>query len=144
MTYIKFQPALNFDSLTEQFQRIFREKTTDDSQTTDSFIPKIDISEDEKNFYIDAELSGINKNDLKIRLENKVLTISGEKKLNDEKIKNRRLSSSERIFGSFKKDFKINTEINRETIKAEFENGVLSVIIEKIIPVKQEREIEIK
>jgi len=144
MTYIKFQPMPDFENLTEQFQRIFKEKTNGDSQTVNSFIPKIDISEDEKNFYIDVELPGINKSGLKIKLENNLLTISGEKKLSDEKIKNRKFRSSERIFGTFNKNFTMNAEINRDTINAEFENGVLTLRIEKLIPEKKEREIEIK
>ena len=115
-----------------------------DVKHANSLIPKIDISEDEKNIYLEAELPGVRKEDLKVKLEDNKLTISGEKKNNAEKDNKKSFYNRERIFGTFEKVFTIQTGINKDNIKAEFENGVLSLTIEKFIPEKKERTIEIK
>ena len=144
MTFIEFEPTVNFEELNDNISRIFNDYSVRDVKHTNSLIPKIDISEDEKNIYLEAELPGVKKEDLKIKLEDNKLTVSGEKKNLPEIDKSRRFFNRERIFGTFEKVFTVQTEINQNNIKAEFENGVLSVTIEKLVPEKKERTIEIK
>jgi len=144
MTFIEFEPTVNFEELNDNISRIFNDYSVRDVKHTNSLIPKIDISEDEKNIYLEAELPGVKKEDLKIKLEDNKLTVSGEKKNLTENDKSRRFFNRERIFGTFEKVFTVQTEINQDNIKAEFENGVLSVAIEKMVPEKKERTIEIK
>ena len=144
MTFIEFEPIVNFEELNNNISRILNNNSVQDVKHENSLIPKIDISEDEKNIYMEAELPGVKKEDLKIKLEDNKLTISGEKKHAAENEENKRFFSRERIFGTFEKVFTIQTEINKDNIKAEFENGVLSLTIEKFVPEKKERTIEIK
>ena len=144
MTYIEFEPIVNFEELNNNLSRILNNNSVQDVKHANSLIPKIDISEDEKNIYLDAELPGVKKEDLTIKLEDNKLTISGEKKNTIENYENKRFFNRERIFGTFEKVFTIQTEINKDNIKAEFENGVLSLTIEKFVPEKKERTIEIK
>ncbi len=144
MTFIEFEPIVNFEELNNNISRILNNNSVQDVKHANSLIPKIDISEDEKNIYMEAELPGVKKEDLKIKLEDNKLTISGEKKHAAENEENKRFFSRERIFGTFEKVFTIQTEINKDNIKAEFENGVLSLTIEKFVPEKKERTIEIK
>ena len=138
MTFIEFEPIVNFEELNDNLSRILNNNRVSDVKHVNSLIPKIDISEDEKNIYLEAELPGVKKEDLKVKLEDNKLTILGEKKNCSENDKNRNFYNRERIFGTFEKVFTIHN------IKAEFENGVLSVIVEKFVSEKKERTIEIK
>ena len=144
MTFIEFEPIVNFEELNDNLSRILNNNTVSDVKHVNSLIPKIDISEDEKNIYLEAELPGVKKEDLKVKLEDNKLTILGEKKNFSENDKNRNFYNRERIFGTFEKVFTIQSEINKDNIKAEFENGLLSLTIEKFVPEKKERTIEIK
>jgi HSP20 family protein len=144
MTFIEFEPVVNFEELDDNLSSILKNYAIEDSTSFNSFNPKIDISEDEKNIYLEAELPGVRKENMKIKLEDNKLTITGEKKNANENDKNKRFFNRERSFGSFKKAFTIQADVKQDNIRAEFENGVLSVTIEKLIPEKKEMNIEIK
>jgi HSP20 family protein len=144
MTFIEFEPVVNFEELDDNLSSILKNYAIEDSTSFNSFNPKIDISEDEKNIYLEAELPGVKKENMKIKLEDNKLTITGEKKNANENDKNKRFFNRERSFGSFKKAFTIQADVKQDNIRAEFENGVLSVTIEKLIPEKKEMNIEIK
>jgi len=121
------------------------------------FSPKINLSEDEKNYYIHADLPGLNKDQVKMELsdDDRVLTISGERETvidnsNDEKKakkegkkekknkNNKKYSKIECSYGRFERSFSLpeNTDIN--AIKAKMENGVLEVTLPKITTPKPE------
>jgi HSP20 family protein len=143
MTLIKFESLRDFENLGNKVHRIFGEfpSSFDYSNT---FSPKIDISEDEKNVYFEAEVPGIKKEDINISLEDNILTIKGEKKLYDNK-KEKTLIRNERIYGSFTRSFTLHEEINPDAAKAEFENGILKISLEKAIhKTTKERQIQIK
>ena len=144
MTFIELEPVVNFEEFNNNISRILNNKEDQDINNGNFLIPKIDISEDEKNIYLEGELPGVNKEDLKIKLEDKRLTITGEKKAIVESNESKRFFNRERIFGTFERDFTIQPDINQDNIKAEFQNGVLSITIEKLVPAKKERTIEIK
>ena len=107
--------------------------------------PKVDLMEDEKFITIIAELPGVNKDDVKIVLEDGVLTLSGEKKSDvkeDDKIN---FSRNEREFGKFERKFELVEDINPDEVKANFNNGLLKIMIAKLSPEEpKERIIEIK
>ena len=144
MTFIEFEPVVNFEELDDNLSSILKNYAIEDSTSFNSFNPKIDISEDEKNIYLEAELPGVRKENMKIKLEDNKLTITGEKKNANENDKNKRFFNRERSFGSFKKAFTIQADVKQDNIRAEFGNGVLSITIEKLIPEKKEMNIEIK
>ena len=107
--------------------------------------PKVDLMEDEKFITIIAELPGVNKDDVKIVLEDGVLTLSGEKKSDvkeDDKIN---FSRNEREFGKFERKFELVEDINPDEVKANFNNGLLKIMIDKLSPEEpKERIIEVK
>lgn len=144
MTFIEFEPIIDFENLNNAASQSFDKSKVQNTEKCNSLNPKIDISEDEKNIYLEMEIPGIKKEDLKITIENKKLTITGEKKNNTDSNDKRKFLSRERVFGPFQKIFTIEHEINRENINADFENGILTITIEKLVPKKQEWEIEIK
>lgn len=104
---------------------------------------RTDISEDEKSIVIEAELPGIKKEDAKISLEDKLLTIKAERKQESE-TQEKRYRRTERAYGSFSRSFVLSENIDRENISASYENGVLKLTLPKIEPVKNTKDIVIQ
>ncbi len=103
---------------------------------------KVDISEDETGFHIDAELPGIAKENVALNIEDDVLTIKAEKKVEtDESKKN--YHRIERSSGSFSRSFNLGEMIDQENISADFSNGILHVALPKAAPAKKKKEISI-
>jgi HSP20 family protein len=142
MTLIKFEPLKEFESLHDRLMRMFNEFPM---EVTSQFNPRIDISEDEKNIYVEAEVPGIRKEDLKISIQDNILTISGEKKHEFEDKKEKNYYRSERCYGSFQRSFTLPADINRDKTEANFEDGILKINIEKSQPKEEKaRTIQIK
>ncbi|AOS84054.1 heat-shock protein Hsp20 [Chlorobaculum limnaeum] len=103
---------------------------------------KVDISEDEHAFHLDAELPGLTKENILLNIEDDVLTIKAERTQNEEQ-KKKDYHRIERSYGSFSRSFNIGELIDKENIGAAFDNGVLHVTLPKMQPVKKTREISI-
>ena len=97
----------------------------------------VDITEDDDAYYITAEYPGIKKEDIKIELDNDVLTlsVSHEKKLETED-KNTRYLRKERVAGSCERQFRLPKTVDHKKIDANYEDGVLRIKIEKAEPAK--------
>ncbi len=98
--------------------------------TASSFVPAVDIYEDEHNVTLTAELPGIEDKDLDISLENGVLTVSGERKMENEE-KQDNFHRIERSYGRFTRSFTLPPTIDENGVKAEFSNGVLKITLAK-------------
>ena len=110
--------------------------------TVAQWSPLVDISEDEKEYLIRAELSGLRREDVKVTVENGVLSISGERKYEKEE-QNRKFHRIERAFGSFVRIFSIPDDADAAKVTAEFKDGVLSVHLAKDEKTKP-RAVEVK
>ena len=97
---------------------------------TASWVPATDVSEDANTIQISLELAGVNPDDVRISLENNVLTIRGEKRQEDEE-NSERVHRIERIYGMFERMFVLPNTVDPERIEARYENGVLIVSIPK-------------
>ncbi|ACD89842.1 heat shock protein Hsp20 [Chlorobium limicola DSM 245] len=104
---------------------------------------KVDISEDETAFHIDAELPGLEKEQIALNIEDDVLTIKAERKQESEE-KKKDYHRIERSYGSFSRSFNLGEMIDQDNIGADFENGVLHVTLPKAAPVKKTKEISIR
>ena len=113
-----------------------------EDSTLPDFAPVVDIEEKEKAYVVMVELPGVKKDDVKVNLKDNVLTISGEKKM-VEKIDEKNLHQAERIFGSFRRCFRLPELVDQEKITAEFRDGILNIAIPKAA-VTQPKSIEIK
>jgi HSP20 family protein len=103
----------------------------------------VDIFEDEKNVYVQAELSGIKKEDVKVTVnDDNILSIIGEKKY-EKKSENETTLRTERAYGKFTRSFILPDNLDKNAITANFDNGVLNLSIPKIEP-PAPKEIEIK
>ena len=104
---------------------------------------KVDILEDEGAFHIEAEMPGINKEDISLGVEEDVLTIKGERKQETEE-QRKDYHRIERTYGSFSRSFNLGEFIDQEQIEASFDNGVLHVTLPKTQQVRKNKEIAIK
>lgn len=101
-----------------------------ESLSAGGFIPPVDIYEDANRLVLKLEVPGIPQDDLQINLENQTLTVKGERKfVNDEKEEN--FHRIERRYGSFVRSFTLPATIETDSAQANYENGVLSITLQK-------------
>jgi len=103
--------------------------------------PRVDVRENENEVIVKADLPGMDKKDLKIAVENNLLSIKGERKAEFEE-KDADCYRSERLFGTFQRTFSLPSRIKADAIRAEYKEGVLTVVLPKVEEVKP-RQIEI-
>ena len=96
--------------------------------------PVVDIYDNEDNIVIKAELPGIDKKDIVIDVKDRVLTLKGERSLDNE-VKEENFYRRERAFGKFERAFTFPTDVDSGKIRADFKDGVLKIDIPK--PEKQ-------
>jgi len=97
---------------------------------TTTWVPPVDVIEEEGQIRIAAELPGVKPEDVKISVENSVLSIEGHKAQPSD-LAHDRLHRFERTYGVFTRTFTLPTTVDSEGIKATYEHGVLTVILPK-------------
>jgi len=102
----------------------------EESITVPEWAPVVDIIEDESEYLIKVELPEVQKDDVKVTVENGTLTISGERKAEKEQ-KGRKFHRVERNYGRFERSFTIPDDSQPDNAKAEFKDGVLRVRLAK-------------
>jgi HSP20 family protein len=100
------------------------------STITSTWFAPTDVSEDENSLNISMELPGVEPNDVRLSLENNILTIRGEKRQTSEE-NNERIHRFERTYGMFERTFALPNTVDPDKIEARYENGVLLVRIPK-------------
>lgn len=108
-----------------------------------SFTPQVDMTENEKEVKITAELPGLEEKDLDISLTGDTLTISGEKKAEKED-KGDNYYRMERSYGSFHRSIPLPTEVDTDKCNATFKNGVLQITLPKVHPKESAKKITVK
>ena len=104
--------------------------------------PQVDITEDDKEYLIKADLPEMKKDEIKVNVENGVLSVSGERKTEKEE-KNKKFHRIERSYGSFMRSFTLPEDADGTKVAAEFKEGVLKVHLPKS-PVAKPKAIEVK
>jgi HSP20 family protein len=92
--------------------------------------PRLDAAEDDRAFRISVELPGMSDKDVAVTVDNRVLTIRGEKKEEQEK-KDKDVYRRERAYGSFRRTIELPTEVDSAKIEAKFKDGVLTIELPK-------------
>lgn len=108
---------------------------------TTGWLPQVDITEDDKEYLVKADLPEMKKDEIKVNVENGVLSISGERKTEKEE-KNKKFHRVERAYGSFGRTFTVPEDADAMKIAAEFKDGVLKVRLPKN-PATKPRAIEV-
>lgn len=102
----------------------------DSGSVTSAWLPAVDVLEEKDAVRIAADLPGVKADDVKISLENNILTIRGEKKQAAEE-RTERVHRYERCYGVFERSFTVPTTVDADGIKAAYEDGVLTVTLPK-------------
>jgi HSP20 family protein len=136
MTLIRsFDPFRDLAALQSRVNRVFLESQGQgaegqESLTTSSFAPPVDVYEDEHSVTLKIEVPGIDEKDIDVRIENNTLTVHGERKFEKEE-KEENFRRVERQYGSFTRTFTLPNTIDQESVQATYEKGVLNVKLAK-------------
>lgn len=95
-----------------------------------TFQPRIEVRETDKEYQIHAEMPGLDKKDFHLSIEGDMLTLRGEKK-KEHVEEGEQFYRSERAYGTFLRSFRLTDDVDRDKIKAEYKNGVLTVHLPK-------------
>jgi HSP20 family protein len=136
------QPDFGLFGLHREIDRLFSEFAQGIGQDGVQLVPKIEVSETDKQIEISAEMPGLERKDVDISIEDDMLTVRGEKKLEEEK-KDKNVQHSERSYGVFYRVLQLPSGVDPSAIQATMSNGVLKVTIPK--PARsQPKKIEVK
>jgi len=131
-TMNRWEPSRGATTLQEQLNRVFGdmlERVGNESNLT-PWAPAVDIFETEHELVVQADLPDVNPQDLDIRVENNILTIRGERKF-ENKVNEENYLRVERAYGSFSRSFSLANSVKSDAIKADYQNGVLTLSIPK-------------
>lgn len=136
MAIVRFNPVREISSAMSKMNEFLSDFDKSLYNESTAFYPAVDISDDERNIYLNLEMPGLSKEDVQIKIkENNVLVIKGEKKQESTaEDKERNYIRMERHFGEFSRYFTLPDNVNTEKIDAKFDKGVLSIKIEKKEP----------
>ena len=131
MAITRWDPFREVASLQNRVNALFRDFNEGESaMTTASFVPAVDIYEDEQKVVLKLEVPGIEEKDLDVTVENNTLTVKGERKLEKEE-KEQNFHRIERRYGSFYRAFTLPTTIDSENVAASYNAGVLKLELKK-------------
>jgi len=142
MNLIRYEPkAMNFplfremEEMSDRLNRLFGTwtrplGTKDEPLTVSDWTPSVDIQETENEYLVKAELPEIKREDVKVTVENGVLTLQGERKQEKEE-KGKKFHRIERSYGSFVRSFRLPDDVDESAVKAEFKDGMLNVTLPK-------------
>ena len=129
----RWDPFRELSALQNRMSRLFEEQYgggREESLTAGAFVPPVDIYEDEHSVQLKLEVPGIDEKDLDIKVENNVLTVSGERKFEKEE-KEENFRRVERRYGTFYRAFTLPSTVDTESISAKYNAGVLKLELKK-------------
>ena len=137
MAIVRWEPFRDLVSLQDRMNRLFDESfrgigrgAEESDFSLGAWAPAVDIFEKDGNIVLKAELPGVDPKDVDVRVENNILTLRGERKL-DEEVKKDSYHRVERSYGTFTRSFTLPNIVDTEKIKAEFKDGVLRMTLPK-------------
>ena len=134
-SFTRWNPMREFEDMQRRFSTLLDIEPTGNGGekellTVTEWAPSVDISEDDKEFLVKAELPDVKREDIKVNVENGVLTITGERKFEKEE-KGKKDHRIERSYGSFTRSFTLPEAVKADKVGAEFKDGVLHVRLPK-------------
>lgn len=132
----RFSPFRDFAKLQSEFDRAFQEMGLSHPQSlgTKELAPSCEITEDKSNFVIKFDIPGVHKENVKVELDNRLLTVTAERreeKRTEDKAGESKTHFSEISYGSFSRSFTLPTQVDEAKVEAKFDHGVLTVTLPK-------------
>ena len=147
MTLIRWEPLRDLDDIFSRYSPFLgrlanaRQAATEEGDVP-TWTPLANISETETEYLIKAELPEVSKEDVKVTVDENVITISGERRKEAEH-KDEKVHRVESFYGSFARSFRLPEDADVSAIQAESRNGVLKVRVPKT-PAPKPRTVEVK
>ena len=135
-TMTRWDPMRELDELQSRLSTLFgraplrKNGDKDEAMTVAEWAPLVDIVEDENEYLIKAELPEVRKEDLKVTVQDNVLTLTGDRSFEKEE-KGKKYHRIERAYGSFARSFSLPEEADAQKVSAEFKEGVLHIRLPK-------------
>jgi HSP20 family protein len=131
----RWDPFKELEEISDRFNRLFgrlpaRSESGREAMTVADWAPTVDITEDDKEYLIKAEIPDVDKKDVKVTVQDGVLTLQGERKQEKEE-KGKKFHRIERSYGSFVRSFALPDDVSEDKLKAEFKDGMLLVHLPK-------------
>jgi len=135
MNLIKWDPLRELEDVSNSLNRFFgRPAARAGSElgwmAEADWTPKVDISESDTQYLIKAEIPGVKKEDVKVSVEDGMISIRGERRQEKEE-KDKKFHRIERSYGSFLRSFRLPDDADESAVKAEFKDGLLNVSVDK-------------
>ncbi|MBF8272937.1 MAG: heat shock protein Hsp20 [Magnetococcales bacterium] len=130
-TLVSYDPFRNFRVLQNEINRLFERDLDDAVGQMTQWPLRVDIREDENKIVIKADVPGMEQKDIKVNVDNGRLTLSGERRFDDEAHKES-YQRVERPFGRFSRTFQLSNTTDVTRIEASYKNGVLEVVLPKL------------
>ena len=130
MAIVRWKPFSDLMGFSDDVERRMRKMFQEEDSEKPGWAPRVDIKETDEDLEVVAEIPGMKKEDIKVSMHEGVLSISGEKKAEEEK-EGENWHRIERSFGSFQRSFYIPREVDESKISASYDDGVLSVKLPK-------------
>ncbi len=139
MTLVRWDPFRELEDMSERLNRVFTRPALraagKEALTVADWMPTVDISESDGEYLIKAELPEVKKEDVKVTVENGVLTLQGERRQEKEE-KGKKYHRVERSYGSFIRSFTLPESVDEAGVRAEYKDGVLNLHLPKSEKVK--------
>ena len=131
-TIARLEPFRGFSTLHDQVNRLFNEgfRNHGDESALTTWAPPVDIYETPNELVVKADLPDVNEKEIDVRVENNLLTVRGERKF-EKSVSEENYLRVERTYGAFSRSFSLPNTLNAEAIKADYQNGVLSIRMPK-------------
>lgn len=144
MSLIKWDPWREIEDMFDRYNRAvgWPKSGSQKVMATGDWSPRVDIVENDKEFVIKAEIPEVKKEDVKVSVDNGVLTLKGERKQEKEE-KGKKFHRVERYYGSFTRSFTLPENVDESKVKASFKDGMLNLNIPKTAAAKP-KAIEVK
>jgi HSP20 family protein len=128
----RIDPFREMNTLQSNLNRIFQDygRGNDELMTSGTFVPPVDIYEDDHNIVLKMEVPGVDQKDIDITLENNTLTVRGERKI-EKGVKEESFHRIERRYGSFARSFSLPNTVDSEQVSANYDNGILTIKLAK-------------
>lgn len=135
MNIVRWDPFRELEDMSDRLNRMFARPAVGQTNgketlTVADWAPSVDISESETEYLIKAELPEVKKEDVKVSLEDGVLTLQGERRQEKEE-KNKKYHRVERSYGSFVRSFVLPDQVDETKVQAAFKDGMLNLHIPK-------------
>jgi HSP20 family protein len=135
MSMTRWDPFKELEDMSTRLNRYFgqgraRSLAENGSETLADWVPAMDIQETEGEYLVHADLPAVNKEDVKVSVQEGVLAVEGERRQEREE-KGRKFHRIERSYGKFVRRLALPTDVDEQKVAAEFKDGVLSVHLPK-------------